>query len=145
MVENPDEVFESWFKAGAKRIIVHLESVKNPEAISEIAKSYDAEVMLAILPDTSAEKLLPYAKRFQYFQILCVSPGPSGQKFHEACLGKVKFLQEKLPGATIEVDGGINLETDRLAKDAGADILVSGAYILNSSDPEKAYKELSLI
>ncbi len=145
MVENPDEVFESWFKAGAKRIIVHLESAKNLEAIAEVAKSYGAEVMLAILPGTSAEKLLPYAKRFRHFQILSVSPGPSGQKFHEASLEKVKFLQESLPGATIEVDGGINLETGRLAKDAGADILVSDVYIFGSLDPQSSYRELKSI
>lgn len=145
MVEKPDEVFEDWLKAGVKRIIIHLESVRDLENISRIATAYNAEVMLAIRPDTLAEALLPYKNTFTYFQILCVSPGPSGQKFQESSLEKVKFLQEQFSDATIEVDGGINPETARLSQEAGADILVAGAYIFSNPDPKTAYHELASI
>lgn len=50
-----------------------------------------------------------------------------------------------MPNATIEVDGGINEETAKLAKSFGADIAVSASYIFNSSDPKEAYEKLSLV
>lgn len=149
MVVNPEEVIEGWLKNGAERAIVHLEAISNPHLILETAKKAGGEVMLAISPGTSAEMLLPYlnppAGGFSAFQILAVSPGPSGQEFNESVLTKIRFLRERAPNAIIEVDGGINPETAKLAKEAGANILVSTSYIMDSPDPKGAYEELSKI
>ena len=70
-------------------------------------------------------------------------PGPAGQSFLLESIKKIKFLKEQFPNATIAVDGGINLETARLCKLAGADILVAGSYTFNSEDPRRAYEELA--
>lgn len=143
MVANPEEVMESWLKAGAERVIVHIEAMSDPHRILETVKRTGGEVMLAINPGTSTEMLAPYLNSFPAFQVLAVPPGPSGQKFDESVLEKIKFLREKAPNAIIEVDGGINPETAKLAKEAGANILVSGAYVMGSPDPKGAYEELS--
>ncbi len=156
MVANPEQIIEGWLKNGAERVIVHLETMSNPHLILEAAQNYgrpttiDGErVMLAINPGTSAEALLPYlnppAGGFTAFQILAVPPGPSGQRFDESVLEKIKFLRERAPNAIIEVDGGINPETAKLAKEAGANILVSTSYIMNSPDPRGAYEELKRV
>ena len=75
-----------------------------------------------------------------------MNPGFGGQKFIEASLPKIRKLRELLDSKglsiDIEVDGGINEETGKSAKDAGADILVSCAFIFNSVNPEAAYKTL---
>lgn len=158
MVEEPEKVVESWLKAGAKRIIVHLEAlrelpavpdarrIKGGEAVDEFivkkCKKYHAEAMLAINPETPANTLLPYEKKFSGFQILAVTPGLASQKFFPIVLDKIKFLKSKLPDVTIEVDGGVNFDTGKLAKDAGASLLVSASYIFDSPNPEEAYEKL---
>ena len=154
MVVNPEKIIEGWLKNGAEKVIVHLEAMSNPHRILEAAQKQKygspttidgGGVMLAINPGTSAEVLVPYLNSFSAFQILAVAPGPSGQKFDEKVLEQIKFLREKAPNAIIEVDGGINPETARLAREAGANDLVSVSYIMNSPDPRGAYEELSRI
>lgn len=142
MAVNPEQAIEGWLKNGAERVIVHLEAMSNPHLILEKVKEADGEVMLAINPGTSADGLLPYLNSFSAFQILAVPPGPSNQKFDERALEKIKFLRERAPNAIIEVDGGINPETAKLAKEARANILVSTSYIMDSPDPASAFQRL---
>jgi len=142
MVENPEEIIEAWFKNGAKRVIVHLETIDNPDFLLDMADEYSGEVMLAIAPSTPVDLLLPYTNSFRYFQILAVNPGHAGQKFKTDVLEKIRFLRQMAPDAKIEVDGGITPETARLAKIAGADMLASASYIFNSNNPRKATEEL---
>lgn len=143
MVKNPDAVLGDWLAAGIKRVIVHIESAKNIPAMALKCRSVKAELALAISPNTPAAKIFPYGKFIKQVLVLAVFPGPAGQKFHQDQLKKIKFLREKMPDVKIEVDGGINLETAKLCKRAGADILVSAAYIFNNSHPRQAYKTLS--
>ena len=77
-----------------------------------------------------------------YFQVLAVDPGRAGQGFQPVVLEKIKLLRQKAPNAKIEVDGGINLKTAALVKGAGADIVVSASYILNSDNPAERYRQL---
>lgn len=145
MIENPEEVSEAWLKAGAKRLIVHVQTMQDPSALLEIARRYGAEIMLSLDPTQSIEKVAPYIKDFKYLQVLTVFPGPSGQEEQQGWIEKIKALREISPTATIEVDGGVNEGTGRLAKDAGANILVSGHYIFGSPDPRGAYKKLKTL
>jgi len=143
MVEEPEEVIKAWFQGGAKRVIVHLETISNPDLLLDVADEHGGEVMLAIAPSTPVDLLLPHTNSFRYFQILAVSPGPAGQKFKMEILEKIRFLRQMAPDAKIEVDGGITPETARLAKIAGADIVASASYIFGSKNPKQAYEELN--
>jgi len=144
MTEHPHGPALSWIWAGAKRIIVHLETLHKTtaKAIVEMAKVRNADVMLAISPETPVERLQSYFKLFSQFQILAVNPGLAGQAFLPVVLGKIKFLRRQFPGATIEVDGGINPETAKLVRVAGADTVVSATYIFGNSNPKRAYEAL---
>lgn len=143
MVENPEEVVKSWFLSGAKRVIVHLETISSPDFILDIADQHSGEVMLSIAPGTPVDLLLPYTNSFRYFQILTVIPGFAGQMFKVENLEKIRFLRQIAPDAKIEVDGGITPETARLVKIAGADIAASASYIFGSNNPKQAYEELN--
>jgi ribulose-phosphate 3-epimerase len=79
------------------------------------------------------------------YQILSVHPGTAGQAFLPLAVPKVRFLREELPGATIEVDGGVTPEIAKKLKDAGADLVTSSHYILAAHDPVAAYAELANI
>lgn len=144
MVEEPETCAHDWLAAGAKRLIIHYETLSGPamSKILDLAKKYRAHVMLAFNPETPIEIWSEYLEYFNEFQVLAVSPGPGGQKFLPLVLKKIRFLRRLVPSAKIEVDGGINPETARRAKAAGADIVASGAYIWRSRDERKAYEEL---
>ncbi len=155
MVEEPENQIELWVKAGAKRVIVHLETIidkkfrekpADPRVI--IAKIFNsaakgqAEVMLSSNPETRIEDFKDWLEYFPAFQILGVKPGLSGQKFLPTVLDKVKFLRSQFPNAKIEVDGGVNLEVARLVKEAGADILTAASFIFDTKDSKRAYESL---
>lgn len=142
MVSGPEEVAEAWLKAGAKRIIAHVEVIHDHHFLLEKCDEYEAEFMMAISPETPVERLSPYLSSNKYFQILAVKPGLAGQEFKPEVINKIRTLREKAPNAKIEVDGGINPETLKLCKSAGADLFVSASYIFGSREPAKAYKEL---
>lgn len=144
MMEEPERLVRMWLWAGAKRLIVHAETLTSgsAEKILSLAKEYGAEAMLAFSPETGLETAAEYIGSFKEFQILAVHPGLPAQNFLPLVLEKVKFLREKYPEARIEVDGGINPETGKLAKEAGADILISASYIFGDANPKLAYKTL---
>lgn len=141
MIENPEAYIDAWLKTGVKRIIVHLEVMQDSVLILEKCKKYGAECFLAIKPETEVDRLFAYSA-FNGFLILGVSPGPSGQKMDQKIFEKIKKLRNRFQNSIIEVDGGINLETAKLASQAGATYFVSGAYIFDSSDPAVAYRKL---
>jgi ribulose-phosphate 3-epimerase len=158
MVEHPELAVPAWIEAGAKRIIVHYEAFpkrgKNVEAlrraafadIIERAHHAGVQVMLALNPETTLEVASPHLAHFGHFQVFSQAhPGPSGQAFLKSVLPKISALRAQFPNATIEVDGGINLESAKLAVRAGANVLVSGSYILEGENPGARYHELKSI
>ncbi len=155
MIEEPEREVLEWLKIGSKRVIVHGETIwdnkfrktkVNPEiVIKDIFKKsgeFGAEVMLATNPETRLEDFKDYLDEFNAFQVLSVRPGLSGQKFLTVALEKIRFLRAQFPNAKIEVDGGVNFETGKLAREAGADILAAGSYIFESGDPKGAFEKL---
>ncbi len=143
MVSSPEAVIDSWLRAGKiQRVIFHLEAMTDSVYLLEKCEKYGVEAMLAINPGTDVERLLAHKDDFKYLQLLAVPPGWAGQQFDPKILGKVKYLRQNIPDAIIEVDGGINKETAQLAREAGADILVSASYIFGSADPKAAFEEL---
>lgn len=141
MVEDPAGVILAWLEVGAKRIIIHSQAKVNVEDVVNIAKKYGAEVMISFDPTQIIHEDSKY-KNISSFQVLAVFPGLSGQKSEKGWEAKIKSLRELYPTATIEVDGGIDRSSAKIAKAAGADILVSGSYIFENPDPKAAFEEL---
>jgi ribulose-phosphate 3-epimerase len=147
MVKNPEAAVDSWLEAGAKRIIVHVETLDGADggkiqAIIEKCAGYDAEIMLASNPETAFEELIPYFEIVFAFQCLAVKPGPAGQVFGETTVEKVSFIRERMPEALIEVDGGVNREVAKKVRKIGADIVTSSTYLFSSKNIKTAYEEL---
>lgn len=147
MVEHPAIWIAPWLAAGVKRFIVHVEAV-DLASFKHIKKMCDREgvaLMLTSNPETPIRSFLPYLAKCSTFQVLGVNPGFSGQAFLSITLEKIKWLRRKVPHAIIEVDGGMNPLNAKLAKDAGADVVVSASYIFGSSYPKQAYEVLKRI
>ncbi len=144
MVENPEDVFQEWLAAGAKKLVVHIESKGNLDSIERAVKAVGGEVIWGIKSGTPVEELYKHiqGKIGCSVQFLDVSPGFSDQKFDPKVVDRIKFLRRERPDVQIRVDGGMNPETAKMAKEAGADGVVSVSYIFESNDPAAAYRKL---
>ena len=152
MVQNTDVVLDEWLDAKVKRLIVHLESVRDLDVMKMKCVAFGTELFLAIRPDTPVEHFFSHEGDANGFLILAVKPGLAGQKFStgggstegglEYQLKRIRTLRQKFPNAKIEVDGGVNLDNTLAIKNAGADILVSASSIWGSKNPKEAYRKL---
>ena len=132
-----------WLEAGAKRVIVQIDLVRDARHLLDVVGRYGASAMLSIPPLVSADAALAHQGTFREFQVLAVPPGRSGQAFDPGALGKISSVRAAFPDAIIELDGGVTPDILRPAKAAGADIAVSASYIWNAADPKTAYEELA--
>lgn len=128
-----------------KRIIVHAETIQDFSYVLETCRAANVEVGLAFNPETSLEFAAIYFRSIRFVQLLGVTPGSSGQTLQPIVLERVKQLKKQNPSILVELDGGINPETARLAKEAGADFIVSGSYIFDHPLPKAAYATLAQI
>ena len=143
MVTDPVFFSDVFLKAGADVITFHYEALRSPEEIRMLAKHIRESGALAgisVKPGTDVSVLYPYLEDFDLFLIMSVEPGFGGQSFMMSAVDKVAALRKKLDeaglNAHIEVDGGINAETGKLVKDAGADVLVAGSYVFKNNIKE---------
>ncbi len=146
MISRPLNYVEEFCKSGADIITFHYEAESDiTETIKKI-KSYSKKVGLSIKPSTDISVLEPFLQELDLVLIMSVEPGFGGQKFDIDSLVKISKLnnikKEKKYHYEIEVDGGINEETAKLVKTAGADVVVAGTYIFKSEDRTKAIKSL---
>lgn len=143
MVDNPDMVSEIFAKAGADIITFHLEAVKDMDACLELCRKIRAmgvQAGVSVKPKTGVEGLLAHLKEIDLILIMSVEPGFGGQSFMEDTLEKVRVLREQIEkeglDTRIEIDGGINKETAKLAVAAGVDTLVAGSYVFKNGIAE---------
>lgn len=144
MVDRPDE----WIEKNADKvstILVHFESSMNPEKIIETAREKNKKIGFVLNPETSVEKIKPYIDSINQILIMTVKPGFYGSKFIPEMKEKIREIRELKPSIDIEVDGGITDKTIEIVDRAGANMFVSGSYIVKSDDVKKAVETLEKI
>lgn len=143
MVSDPVKATKSWYETGFKRLIAHVEC-NDPRDFIKECKSLGVEVSLAIDGPTPLEVIEPFLEGIDQVLVMMYKAGPSGQKFQTENLEKVKFIHENYPDLLIEVDGGINQETARWVKEAGATRLVSTSFLFwqNNGRIKEAIEDL---
>ncbi|TFE31847.1 ribulose-phosphate 3-epimerase [Cohnella luojiensis] len=147
MVENPQSLFPALAAAGADRITVHAEAcVHLHRTLSEI-RGLGMKAGVALNPHTPLSVIEYVLDEIDLVLIMTINPGFGGQSFLPAMLPKLRQLREMLENRGrsdiyIQVDGGINLETAALVKEAGANSLVAGTYIFGHEDRAAAISSL---
>ena len=150
MIVNPDKYIKDFAKAGADIITFHLEALE-PKRVMETIDAIHKEGLkagISIKPGTDVKELIPYIKCVEMVLIMTVEPGFGGQKFMQDMMDKVRFVREVAEKENkeldIQVDGGINNETLKVAMEAGANIFVLGTAFFKSEtliDAEKLLGE----
>jgi ribulose-phosphate 3-epimerase len=135
MVSDPLKYAGPLVKAGAHSITFHIEAVDDPIAAAREIRKLGCHVGITLRPMTAVESLFPVLDEVDILLVMSVKPGFSGQKFMPDMLSKVKELKKRAkPGQRIEIDGGINHETAKAARDAGVDWFVVASAIFDAKD-----------
>ena len=151
MIDPVHKYIKDYSDAGADIITFHPEATENISETISLIKSLNKKVGISLNPDTEIVIAEKYLDKIDLVLIMSVYPGFGGQKFITDVVKKIKNLDkiriERNLNFKIEIDGGINFETSRIAIDAGVDILVSGTTIFkeNNGDLEKNIKTLKQV
>lgn len=142
MVKKPLSFLEQFSNAGAFSITFHVECDDDVLKCIEKIKGLKCKCGIAINPETSVNKILPFLKFVDMVVVMSVKPGFGGQEFIKDSLKKVKILKERSPFLKIQLDGGINLKTAKHVADSGVYYAVVGSYIFCSKDIKNAISNL---
>ena len=142
MISNPDEYIEQYKNAGSDIITVHKEVCEHLDKTLSYIKNAGCKAGVSINPSTDISGLEHVLDKIDLILVMSVNPGFGGQKFIQSSIEKIKKIKELIKNFNIdiEVDGGIDAKTASLAKNAGANILVSGSFIF-SGKSKNLYKE----
>lgn len=143
MIENPAKYIGAFVNAGSDMITVHIETVslKELRVIAGGLKKRKVRLGISLNPGTPLAKIKPALKLVDFVLVMSVNPGFGGQAFIPAAVDKIKRLRA-IFAKDIAVDGGINNQTAKLVKAAGANILVAGSYIFGAKNIKQAINSL---
>ncbi len=150
MVDEPEKSVEGWVAAGATRIILHAEAKGDIGKAIEILKGR-VEVGLALNIETPINaigdpKFSVGEGSLQFIQLMGIDRvGFQGQEFDARVIEKIVEVKKLHPNYPVSIDGGVSLENAKQLVDAGADRLVVGLAIFNSSDVGDTIKALECL
>ncbi len=146
MISNPQKYINEFANAGADIITFHIESTLNPIDTIKKIRLLNKNVGISFRPSTDLTKIFPFLPLIDVILVMTVEPGFGGQKFMTSQLTKIEKLKSAITSnnlkCLIEVDGGINFDTIKLVKNAGADICVAGTSLFKSDNMYDAIKKM---
>jgi len=143
MISPVDNFVKDFAEAGADIITFHPEATPDVSKTIKLIKEQNKKVGISLKPKSEVSLLENFLSEIDLVLIMSVEPGFGGQKFMPEVLEKTKtvrdLINKKSLNVDVEIDGGINFENCSKAKDAGANILVSGSTIFkeNKGDLKK--------
>jgi ribulose-phosphate 3-epimerase len=139
MTVEPEKYFDSFAKAGASGLTIHVETAPHLHRQLMRIKELGCTAGVTLNPSTSLETVREVVAELDLLLIMSVNPGFGGQQFIRASLDKIRraklMLTQAGSSAVLEVDGGVTRDTIRSCFDAGADTFVAGNAIFSAADP----------
>ena len=133
MVSNPEHHIEDFARAGADIISIHAEATPHIHGALQKIRAAGVKASVVINPGTPVEAVKNVLNLVDQVLVMTVNPGFGGQAFLPETMDKVRELvvlrEVNQLDFDIEVDGGIDGETIRIAKEAGANVFVAGSYV----------------
>jgi ribulose-phosphate 3-epimerase len=138
MISPVHKYIRDYADAGADIITIHPEATDNLQDSINLIKKLKKKVGISLNPETKIDVLKNFLDKIDLILIMSVNPGFGGQKFMPEVLKKIKELKkisdQKNLKFDIEIDGGINFDNNKLAIEAGANILVSGTAVFKNNE-----------
>ena len=137
MISLVDNFIKDFSDAGADIITFHPEATEDVSKTIKLIKNQNKKVGISLKPKSEIDLIIGHLDQIDLVLIMSVEPGFGGQKFMPEVLDKTKIIRDiinkKNLKVDVEIDGGINFENCSLAKEAGANILVSGSTIFKEN------------
>jgi len=143
MIERPERHVQSFAKAGADGITLHVEATPHVHYAVKAVHEAGCRAGIALNPATPPEAVSQLAGVVDLVLCMTVNPGWGGQRYIEGSERKVKQLRRLLPQAAIEVDGGIDMTTGPGVAEAGARLFVAGSAVFGAENPAAAYTAIA--
>jgi ribulose-phosphate 3-epimerase len=142
MISNPEKYVDRYVEAGADYLTVHGEVIGGDPTLLDKIRSLGVKSGMSLNPDARIEDYTNLFDHLDHFLVMSVYAGFGGQKFMPEVLDKVrtavKWRDDRGLNFEIAIDGGIDEETSKQAREAGVDILVSGTSFFGAAD-QKAF------
>jgi ribulose-phosphate 3-epimerase len=139
MVVEPEKYFDSFAKAGAHGLTIHVETAPHLQRQLMRIKELGCAAGAVMNPGTPLESVQEVAADLDLLLIMSVNPGFGGQQFITRSVDKIgrarAMLDAARSAAALEVDGGIARGTINASWRAGADTFVAGNAVFAASDP----------
>ncbi len=150
MISEPDKYIESFAKAGADYISVHVEAAKHLHRTLSFVKSLNIKAGCVLNPITPLSFAYDAAEYCDFILLMSVNPGFGGQSFISSFLKKCESLRNYLDKngleyVDIEVDGGVKLDNVKDIVSAGANMIVSGSGLFSGNFIENVSQMRKLI
>lgn len=146
MIVDPDRYLGRFRDAGAEILTVQYEACTHLNRTLGEIRNLGMKAGVAVNPHTPVMLLKNILPIVDLVLIMSVNPGFGGQSFIPESYGKIEELREMVVkggyNVIIEVDGGINIDNARQLVKSGANALVAGSFVFNSSDPVDTIKML---
>jgi len=131
MLSNPDKYIETFMEAGARRILVHFESLTDPHKTLKLISNLGLESCLVLNPETEIHSIDRFIAATDSVMLMAIRPGISGHPFIPETFEKLKnlknWLNELKPEMRIGVDGGVTFNNVKKLDEYGADWLICGS------------------
>ena len=149
MVNDVEQAVNDYISLQPNIITFHYEACKDKEEVYKyikLIKENHCKVGISVKPNTNIEEIYEFLPYVHMCLVMTVEPGKGGQTLLKDMVNKIKTLKEYIDKNNIEIDieadGGINLNTAKEVKQAGANILVSGTAIIIAKDYKVIIDEL---
>ena len=148
MIDRPVRYVEDFVKAGADYVTIHVEADQPQNTLEALDKIHamGAKAGIVLKPKTPVEAAIPYLEKCDMILVMTVEPGFGGQSFMADQMPKVAqlrgWLDDVNPECLVEVDGGVDLKTAPVCKEAGAQVLVSGSAYFKAADKPAFVREI---
>ena len=146
MINRVQKFVDDYIKAGSDIISFHIEIEDDIKSLISKIKKNDIKCGIAIKPKTPWNEIQPYLDSIDQVIVMTVEPGFGGQVFMSDQVTKIKnisdYIKSRDLNVKIEIDGGVNYETGKTCKEAGANILVAGSFLFKQEDLIKATNSL---
>src|SRR5262245_6603239 len=144
MIEAPERSIETYIRAGADLVTVHVEACPHLQRTLTQIREAGARSGVALNPSTPPSVLEYVLDDLDLILVMSVNPGFGGQSFIPTAYAKLRQVRELAAHRAIElsVDGGVGRSNAAALAQAGAGVLVAGSAIFGAVDPGQAVKEL---
>ena len=146
MITEPDRFIDAFADAGAAMISVHVEAATHLHRTITHIKERGVLAGAVLNPSTPVAALEDIASELDFALVMSVNPGFGGQHFIKGSDAKITRVRRLLDAVgnsgPVEVDGGVDSGNAARLVAAGAEILVAGAAIFGTPDPEAATRAL---